>query len=49
MKTSTVGGVVFLLPFRANGFWVEDSRGTNVAEARDARVARAIADILNAQ
>lgn len=49
MKTSTLGDVVFLLLFRASGFWVEDSRGMNVVEARNTEVARAVADILNAQ
>lgn len=37
----------FLLPFRANGHWVEDATGKSVAEASDRFLAKALADTLN--
>ncbi len=37
----------FTLPFRANGFWVEDATGKNVAEAHSREIAKALAETLN--
>lgn len=37
----------FLPPFRATGYWVEDSAGKNVAEAASLELAKALARLLN--
>lgn len=44
-----LGDTHFVGPFSADGFWVSDARGTSVLEARDRKVAKALAEILNTQ
>lgn len=46
-KTAIFGHKTFVLPFRAYGFWVEDARGNNVAEAASRELATALAKLLN--
>lgn len=46
-KSMFIGGRRYVLPFRANGYWVEDATGDNVAEARNAEVAKDLAKTLN--
>lgn len=46
-KTVKIGNEAFLRPFVANGNWVEDAQGTNVAEARNSSVAKDLAKMLN--
>ncbi len=48
-KTYELGGISYLLPFQAGGFWVSDARGTSVLEARSQEVAKALADMMNRQ
>lgn len=46
-KSMFIGGRRYVLPFRATGYWVEDATGDNVAEARNAEVAKDLAKTLN--
>jgi hypothetical protein len=46
-KTVFFGAKRFVLPFRAHGYWVEDARGKNVAEAASRELATALAKLLN--
>lgn len=46
-KSAVIAGRRYILPFRASGFWVEDARGDNVAEARSVESAKALAELLN--
>lgn len=46
-KSVTIGNKAYILPFRQNGNWVEDSRGNNVAECYSRDVAKGLAKILN--
>lgn len=46
-KTVQLGGTMYLTPFKSSHNWVEDSRGTNVCEALNERVAKILVGILN--
>jgi hypothetical protein len=46
-ELTLITGITYVLPFRAHGYWVEDSRGRNVAEAVSKEVAAALAKLLN--
>ena len=48
-KTVKIGDNFFFLPFRQNGFWVEDAKRANVAECRSHAIADAMAKLLNDQ
>jgi hypothetical protein len=47
-RTFTMGKSSYLLPFRANGLWVDDSRQTSVCQAQSPDEAKVLARILNA-
>lgn len=46
-RTMFIGNITYVLPFKANGYWVEDAKGSNVCEAYNESVAKKIAEILN--
>ena len=46
-KTALIGGITYLLPFKADHCGVTDARGHNVCEACNPLVAGAIAKTLN--
>jgi hypothetical protein len=47
LKQVMVGGTIYILPFRASGFWVEDAKGLNVCSCRTMDIAKALATLLN--
>ena len=47
MKTVTVGKQVWVLPFNAHGFYINDARGTYFAECRSQALAKDTAKLLN--
>lgn len=45
----TLAGETYVLPFRSNGFWVDDARGKSYCECRTAALAKITAGILSEQ
>lgn len=46
-KTASFGKEMWILPFRAGGFWVSDAKDRSVCECRSYELAKAMADLLN--
>lgn len=46
-RTVSIGNQIWILPFRSNGFWVNDATGKSFAESRSRDLADATAKLLN--